>query len=485
MKICAKVQKSLVFGTLVLWGSVIASPFELDNLSVQQSQSDGSHYQVPYFPSAMNDRYGREGIMQIVNLTDQSGTVTINAYDEAGNAATEIELSILGGNSLSVSSSDIESGNDALGISKGIDAPDEGDWRLEVNADIAIQVVASVRTFGGFSTSMHDVVPLIDDVYPIYFFRGSHRWPIESRLRLINLSNEAVDISIRGRDDDGEPAPNGVVTMSLRAGQTAKYTARDLEKGHASFDGSFGTIDGDWHLEVDASTPILVLNLLHAPTGHVTNLSTIPGEVDSTYTAPPPVVPSTKPDAPTIEVVDARNFVIRWTHMASAGKSYAFDTQAKFDTDAVWADLLCDVVEYENDVTDDLSLPVPLTADLVAGEVIQARYRVKESDACATGTWGLWSEVGEVTVEGDDDDGGTTQGTRYGVGETIANMPSGFFGGTLRGVSMRLSGGVVTITFDNGGYVENNDYRWTCDASDGCRVVDRVVEEGEIVETEA
>ncbi|MCY4095567.1 MAG: hypothetical protein OXG05_10645 [Gammaproteobacteria bacterium] len=145
---------------------------------------------------------------------------------------------------------------------------------------------------------------------------------------------------------------------------------------------------------------------------------------------------------------------------------------------------MCAVVSYDETLVDTIKITVPVTGgDLQDGQVIQARYRLKDSDDCATGTWGVWSDIGEATYR--DDDGTTTPSdNRFEVGDTITNMPTGFFGASLRGATMQQSGGVVTITINDEGYVETQDYRWTCDASVGCRVVDRVVELGTIVETE-
>ena len=63
-------------------------------------------------------------------------------------------------------------------------------------------------------------------------------------------------------------------------------------------------------------------------------------------------------------------------------------------------------------------------------------------------------------------------------------MPTGFWTpDTTSSASFTASGSDVTIRFNNGGYVVENGIRYTCDDGGGCRVKNRVVELGVILET--
>ena len=85
-----------------------------------------------------------------------------------------------------------------------------------------------------------------------------------------------------------------------------------------------------------------------------------------------------------------------------------------------------------------------------------------------------------VTVE----DGGGGGARTYGVGETITTLPTGFWNPDLTsGATFIYSGGQARITFNNGGYIEEASIRYTCRASGGCRIVDRVVQQGTIEAT--
>ena len=66
----------------------------------------------------------------------------------------------------------------------------------------------------------------------------------------------------------------------------------------------------------------------------------------------------------------------------------------------------------------------------------------------------------------------------------ITTMPTGFWiFDRLGGGSAVIQGGVVVITLSNGGFVEKDGYRYTCETAGGCHVNAQVVGRGTIVET--
>ena len=66
----------------------------------------------------------------------------------------------------------------------------------------------------------------------------------------------------------------------------------------------------------------------------------------------------------------------------------------------------------------------------------------------------------------------------------ITTMPTGFWVPDLtRGGSAVIQGGVVVITLNNGGLIEEGGYRYTCENAGGCEVNAQVVRRGTIVET--
>ena len=81
-------------------------------------------------------------------------------------------------------------------------------------------------------------------------------------------------MAITGVDDAG--ASGGSVTVTVPAGASRTIAAADLEAGGDGFAGSLGDGEGKWRLAVTSEQPVIVMNLLSSPTGHLTNLSTAP-----------------------------------------------------------------------------------------------------------------------------------------------------------------------------------------------------------------
>ena len=136
-------------------------------------------------------------------------------------------------------------------------------------------MLAYSRTPDGFVSSLHDTVPSTAD--------GSHRVPIfnpgsnrnqVSLLRLANPGAHSAAVTITGVDDMGA-SPGSPVTLTLSSGESRTVTARELEHG-TNLNGSLGDGKGKWRLYVGSERPIVVASLIESPTGHLTNLSTVP-----------------------------------------------------------------------------------------------------------------------------------------------------------------------------------------------------------------
>ena len=159
---------------------------------------------------------------------------------------------------------------------------------------------------------MHDVVAADPEAgYHVPFFNeGPHR--NESHLRLVNTADEEAEVTISAVDDHGRPGPKGRVRFTLPPRGACRIGARDLESGSTSgrcnrgFSGRLGDGHGKWHLSVasNVAKPLLVMNLMASPSGHLTNLSAST-ERDA-GSAPPP---SNRPD---LTVFRVRNSYPNW-----------------------------------------------------------------------------------------------------------------------------------------------------------------------------
>ena len=217
----------------------------------------------------------RQGFVRIINESEESGSVRILAVDDGGTTANPIEIELDTREAFHFNSDDLENGNVRKGINAGVGSPLQGDWRLNVETALAVQVPAFVRTNDGFLTAMHDTLPRdAEGRLAVYVFNPASNDERVSRLRLANIGANAESVSIEGVDDRGNAA--GPVTVTLAAGESRTLSAYDLETGNAQgLTGALGDGAGKWRLFVTAGQSVVGMSLLESASGHLTNLSTM------------------------------------------------------------------------------------------------------------------------------------------------------------------------------------------------------------------
>ena len=222
---------------------------------------------VPYFPAAGADR---EGFVRVINRSDADGEVFVEAVDDAGVHFGPVRLDVGARRAVHFTSADLQNGNAAKGFRAGIGQPTAGDWRLALISSLDIEVLSYVRTADGFVTAMHDVVP--EAVLPT-FNPGSNKEQ-QSILRVVNTEAEPAKWVTGGYDDRGLWHPMAGA-IKVRPGNALTLTAEALENTHGLGDGH-----GKWRLRV-RGFPWLAMSLLAGPTGHLTNLSTVPNNAEA------------------------------------------------------------------------------------------------------------------------------------------------------------------------------------------------------------
>ena len=263
----------------VVVASLLESPTgHLTNLSTvpdnKRSGEEGETiHDVPLFLSA-SDPHGREGFVRVVNRGDDDAVLRVKAHDETVRAYEAVQLEVGAGSAAHFNSHDLEQGNAAKGLSAGVGAG-EGDWRLVISGEADVDVLAYVRTADGFLSSMHDTVRRVDGRHEVPIFNPGSNRNQASRLRLVNLNGEDAHVSVRGVDDLG--VPRGMVELTVPAGGVRSIAAHEMEAGADGLSGALGDGEGKWRLVVESDHPVQVLSLLESPTGHLTNLSTVPG----------------------------------------------------------------------------------------------------------------------------------------------------------------------------------------------------------------
>ena len=226
---------------------------------------------VSTFPSASDPV--RQGFVRAINRTGIRQPLRIDAFDASGQRRGPVRLRIGAGRAAQFNSDDLEAGNASKGLSGSI-GQGTGDWRLAVDGTRDSDLFSYIRTEDGFLTAMHDLAPLTAEGHRIAIFNPGDNPNQVSLLRLLNPGGGAAEVTVTGVDDMGA-SPGGPVTLTLGPRTAQTLSALELESGDG-LNGALGDGIGKWRLTIAADGPILAASLLRSPTGHLTNLSTVP-----------------------------------------------------------------------------------------------------------------------------------------------------------------------------------------------------------------
>ena len=234
-----------------------------------------------------------QGVLRILNDTEESGSVEIYAIVDAGTRTGPATVTLNAWTAVEFDAADLASGNPMKGLSTGLGTL-SGDVRLEIETELQVVPSAYVRAADGTLSAMHDTVRAGVVAagggyrYLVPIFNSASDVTQVSRLRLINPGNQVAAITIEGRDDTGAAATGGTVQLTLPAGGAQTLTAQQLEAGdtatmgptgQAGLTGRLGAGVGRWRLTVSSDRSIQVVNVVSATSGYMNNLSTtaVPG----------------------------------------------------------------------------------------------------------------------------------------------------------------------------------------------------------------
>ena len=281
LKFVAVVALLTAGGTAFADSEPLRLQFKAQTSLVDAAAAAEFKHSIYFFPRA-DEPNGRQGFVRILNDSERNGTVTVHAIDESGTSGELVTLSLDAKEARHFNADDLERGNPDKGIEGAAGRPGTGDWRLELTTDLDIEVYAFVRTrHDGFLTSMHETVERLGGAsnshHPIGVFNPGSNTSQVSLLRLVNPNQTDTNVEISGRDDAGDRSRESV-HLELAEGTSVTLSADELENGSSAFEGALGDGTGKWRLEVAAEDPIVVMNLMATPTGHITNLSAVAGE---------------------------------------------------------------------------------------------------------------------------------------------------------------------------------------------------------------
>ena len=280
---------SVVAGDVQVMSVVEDAAGRLVNLSGSNGPPRGEH-NLPFFLPVPDSDEGPQGLLRIVNHSDESGSVRIEGIDDAGMSHGPVTLALGGQNAAHLDSGDLEAGSPTKGLSEGLGDGD-GYWRLRIDTELDVEVLAYARTASGFATSLHGATETTrgaagEYVHYVPYLRADRNPRRTSWLRLGNRGPREAEITIEGRDTAGAAAPEGDVSLTIPAGRACMLDARALMSGDPeagsrscaregfNFAGHFGDGAGAWSLAVFArGGDVEVLSLLESPAGHLANLS--------------------------------------------------------------------------------------------------------------------------------------------------------------------------------------------------------------------
>ena len=215
-----------------------------------------------------------QSFVRIVNRSNDAGDVHVTAVDDGGNVYDTVTIRLAPRQNLHFNSGDLADGNASKGIRTGIGAPREGNWRLQIETLLYIDVLSYIRTRDGFLTAMHDVLPGYSGRFFVKTFNPASNTTQQSRLRLVNWGTNDSTVRIDAFDDRRNQY--GPVEFTLPAGQSRMLTAVDLEEGAHGLEGTLGDGSGKWQFVISGTLGSMTAqNLLYTSSGHISNLSTL------------------------------------------------------------------------------------------------------------------------------------------------------------------------------------------------------------------
>ena len=426
--------------------------------------ADGNTHAIVFFNPGSNT--AQVSMLRLVNAGGASASVTIHGIDDRGARAGPVELLIPARAARTVSAAEMEEGAVGLTGSLGDGA---GKWRLEVEADRPIMALSILATPTGHLTNLSTAprlvtVPSGDDQPPAPSIEVTGAREFTFRWNWSAQVGETLAFDSAARLDGGswsdfcreftwESGGAGIViTVTTRADLAAgtvieaRYRYRNssscdsgspapwsrIGQATVAADGGTGGGNADDHADTFAGAT------------SVSVPSTTAGELG--------------------EGGDKDYFRL----VVDGATTLTVETTGSTDTFGTLFDGNEDSLETNDDAGAGANFQIE--------RAVQAGTYYVEVRGFRSSTSGSY----ELVVSGADDG----SGSRYEVGDTVTNMPRGLWSPSIRrGGSFSYSGGNWTLRLGDGGYALHGGYRWTCRSSGGCRVENRVVRQGAIVET--
>ena len=416
-----------------------------DTVRAAPVRETGHHrYDVAVFN--LSTEMTRVSRLRLINPGDAAASVTIRGRQDSGAEAIggEVSLTLAAGHSRTLTAQQLEAGGTNLTGRLGAGV---GRWRLSVSADAPIQVVnvavgAATGYWSNLSTTAVDGWAPQDAASfearfldrPIVLRNGRDRATLQvlagNRFRQTGVDDgvEAIEEGAYRYDRAGRDA--GRLSVEFDGGERCEAHFY-FESANSGWYGS-GCVDSVERVEDWTGGAWVALDAAAMP------LDLGAGPEDRTFTVGTAIESLTLPEASGGDG--------EFTYSLSPGvPGLRFDPQTR-------------------ELTGTPS---------EAGEYLMT-YRVR--DASGDTDWRYFNIAVETATGGGE--------TTHGVGDILSDLPTGSWTPDVTsGGSFSLSGSDATIRLDEGGYIEEGEFRFTCQSSGGCVIENRIVTSGSVVQT--
>ena len=206
-------------------------------------------------------------VLRLANAGGEPAIMSVRGVDDAGRAGGPVTAELGAWEARSYAASELESGS-AAGLSGSL-GDGEGKWRLTLSADRGSAYATNLLLDGSVLSSV-----------PRGMSRGSgasHRVPLfpsasdgagrHGMVRVVNRSAASAEVGIDAFDATDRAYER--MRLSLGGHSSEQFDSTDLEQGNAEkgLEGSTGSGEGDWWLELASESDIEVLSYVDMATG--------------------------------------------------------------------------------------------------------------------------------------------------------------------------------------------------------------------------
>ena len=210
----------------------------------------------------------RRSVLRLANARGEPAAVSVRGVDDAGRTAGPVTVDLGPWEARGYAAEELESGS-AAGLSGSL-GDGAGKWRLMLEAERGSAYALNLLLDGSGTVSS----------VPGGMSRGPgvvHRVPLfpsaadgsgrRGMVRVVNRSTAAAEVSIEAFDATDRVYEE--LRLALEAESSAEFDSMDLEQGNAEkgLEGSTGSGEGDWWLELASESDIEVLSYVDGATG--------------------------------------------------------------------------------------------------------------------------------------------------------------------------------------------------------------------------